>query len=204
MPMGKLIRVSRSSKRGLNFKQVKQVQKIINTGKQIKTFRTTHDVTTTNAGFFVDLSAVTEGDDFFQRDGDKIHAVSLKTVASMLGTTALATKATIRVLIVRSKTGPLVVGDMPAALLAQPDLDKMQVLYDHHYQFTASGLGDQIEINYFKSFKNRKVPWMNILYDDDESALLSQSNGVYLFLDTDAAANGPLFRGYSVLKFYDH
>lgn len=67
-----------SSRPGLNFKQVKQVQKIINKNKQLKHVYISAASTISTTGVLKEFTTVTEGDNFNNRDGDKIGVQSMR------------------------------------------------------------------------------------------------------------------------------
>lgn len=212
MPAGRMTRVVRATggrKRGLNFKQVKQVQKIINSNQRLKTFRASLNVgVVTTAGVLTEVSAIAEGDDFSQRDSDRIRAASLKLHGAVQGNTAVTGYTVLRIMLCRAKHGVLALADMPVGgnITDQADLDKIQVysdrLYILHDDADGSGTAHN-DIFVFKSFKNRKVPHMNIEYDDSESATLAQKNACYVFQLSNQAVNGGRFIGWTDLKFFN-
>lgn len=204
--MGRIVRVAprRTKGRSLNYKQVKQVQKIIQKNKQLKNHRAEINTgTVDNTGILNEISAISEGDDFNNRDGDKIQALSIKMHGPVRSDTSATGFTTLRVMICRGKFGPLVIGDMPADTNEQPDLDKMQIYYDRN--FTVGHLDTRVvnDVGYYKSFKNSKVPHLLLHYDDDTSATACQSNPLYIFHVSNAATNGPRQTGWIDLKFFN-
>ncbi len=201
MPMGRIFRGGQSRGRGLNFKQVKQVQKIIEKNKRLKVeFKNQVDVMT-SVGALNELTTVAEGDDFNERQGDIINAMSLK-VQWTVSPNATPTAGVYRIMIVRARIGALVAADLPA-VVGTPDLDKFQVLYDKVYNVNASATYMNFGETYFKSFKNRKVPYMKVRYDDDISASAAQDNAIYLWTISGILIEGPSFQAFTRLKFFD-
>lgn len=207
MPMGQMYRAPQptGARRGLNYKQVKQVQKIIQKNQQLKVFRTQLAVTGVTAGTLVELSAISEGDNFNNRDGDKIKVQSLKMPFAIEGDTASTILQRVRILVVRSKTGPLVAANFPASLTGQPDLDKMQVYYDRMYSYMdqQESISDNVTVPMYKSFKNKKVPHLLCHYDDDVSATDCQQNPIYLWIVGLSNTTPVSIVGYADLKFFN-
>jgi len=207
MPAGRMyVSARRSKQRSLNFKQVKQVQKIIQKNKQLKNVRkeiASNGITTT--GILQEITAISEGDNFNNRDGDKVQVLSMKLHSNIYSGAAGTNNTQIRCMLVRGKYGPLALADMPADEREQPDLDKMQVYFDRLYTLGAAGSGDD-HINgvlHYKSFKNSKVPHLLVHFDDDESATAAQSNPLYIFAISNTAANGPSWEGWVDTKFFN-
>lgn len=201
MPMGRIVRVApRSNKRGLNYKQVKQVQKIVNSNKSLKTKRLSVQQSPTSAGTLTEITGVSEGDDYNQRNSDRINALSIKMALTLSHDTTNTGRVSSRVVIARSKVGPLALGDFTLSATAQQDLDKMQILYDRCFQ-TDPDAPVVNDILHYKSFKNRKVPHMVVGYDDDASATAAQNNPIYLLTYSSDASDGPAFQGYIDFKF---
>lgn len=186
--------------RKLNNRQVKQVQKIINSNKLLKVFYTAMPGGIASATpQLIPLDSVTKGDEFFQRDSDRINVQSLKLTLGIYNTAAAVN--TIRIIVLRSKVGPLVVGDLPAAINTVPDLDKMQVYEDRIYSFGTAGSAAFFNDQMFKSFKNKKVPHMKVGYDETVSATLAQDNPLYIYFLT--LQDSIVVQGHARLKFFD-
>lgn len=108
---------------------------------------------------------------------------------------------TIRVIVARSKIGPLVVGNFPAAINTVPDLDKMQIYEDKIFSFGTAGSAAFLNTELFKSFRNKKVPHLLIGYDETTSATVAQNNPLYVYFLT--LQDSIVVQGYSRLKFFD-
>lgn len=187
--------------KGFNRKQVRQVQKIVDSNKKLKSKTNIFELTLSNAGTLTELTAITEGDDFYQRDTDVIRLMSAKGHYNITnGSTASAQSC--RVLIVRSKVGPLVLANMPA-INAMPDLDKFVVLYDQYIRLEATKDAYLPIFRFYKSFKNKKVPHLNVIYDDDKDDTASQNHGVYVFTITSAPSNQCNLFGIFKIKWFD-
>lgn len=193
--MGKLYRVPPSTRRRrpLNRRQVTQVRKIVNSGKQFKTKATYGQQTITSTGALTELTAITEGDDFYNREGDKIQLLNIKMLLSMINNSTTPTTNKARIMIVRAKGAPLVVADMPT-FESQPDLDKMSVLWEEHWFFDDQVTYQPIQRNSKIRFKKGRIPYMLVKYDDDESATNAQHNAVYAYWVGSEATNGPMVR----------
>lgn len=210
MPAGRLYNATMS--RRLNKRQVKQVQKIVEKNKQLRTAYVDLDDASfaSSSPVFVELTSIAEGDDNNLRDSDRINlkSIRLNLVASKLPATTNGDVTTIRVLIARSKTGPLTVADFPASTIALPDNDKMQVLYDRYYAlgpYDTDGIFiDSVlrEIPIKLKFANKKVPHLTVGYDDDVSATAAQHNPIYL--NIEATGNNTMrLDGVAIVKWFD-
>lgn len=192
-------------RKGLNFKQVKQVQKIIQKNQQIKTVRQPILATVDSTGALEEITLVGTGDDFFERLVDKIKVQSIKFPYSIAPNTTSTSLRNMRVMVVRGKYGPLTLTDMPTSVTAQADLDKMQVYHDRVYFLVANqdSINGHAKVPFYKSFKNKKVPHLLVHYDDDVSATAAQSNPLYVFYIADSSTTPPNIIGYVDMKFFD-
>lgn len=191
----------RRFRRGLNNRQVKQVQKIINKNRRLKVFQEYFLETIDSGDDLKEFTAIPEGDDIGERDTDTIHLMSIKLMLS-INNHATATVQRLRVMVARGRNGPLAIGDFPATPGTAPDLDKIQVYYDEIINLPAVDI-DPFQIRWFKSFKTRRIPHLNVRYDDAASATAAQHNPVYLFMSSSEATNGASVAGYIITKFYD-
>lgn len=198
MPMGKIYRYQ---SKGLNRKQFKQVSKIVNKGKRLKTEFADLSGDIDGTGIFQEITAIAEGDDFNQRDSDVVFLRQVKICMALVPPDT-ATKQSFRILVVRSKTGPLVVGDMLTSVSGEPDLDKYQVLYDERFGVPAHDI-DPIKRNKNFKFYNRKIPHLRVIYDDDESDTAAQNHGVYIQLFGSEDTHPAFIRGWVKAMFYD-
>jgi len=214
MAGGKITRVYRApAGRKLNFRQVKQVQKIVNANKQLKQCWTPVDQSpSSTTPYFLELTQLAEGEDFNQRDSDLVSAIglNLKFTINRLAATTNSTVSTVRMMVVRSKVGPLVVGDLPAspASATMPNLTKYQVLYERFISigpYDSDGIFiDTVckDISVSFKFRKGKIPHLGLMYDDGVSATACQKNAIYLYLDNSDATTLAAV-GQSVLKYYD-
>ncbi len=204
MPAGKMTRVFRgtgSRQRSLNFRQVKQVQKIINTNKKLKSKWTNfNNITMDIAGSLIEITAIPEGDDFNQRDTDKILCQSVKVQLSLRNGVTPGPQNN-RIMLVRAKQGTLAIADMPS-VVQEPDQDKMQVLYDEIIGYNDVDF-DPLIRNIFKGFRKRNIPHLTVTYDDDESATAAQRHAIYLYLVGSTDTNPGFSSGYTKLKWFD-
>lgn len=199
--VGRSISGTRKMNSRLSFGQVKQVQKIVNKNKRLKTaWYNINSSATSGTPIFTDITAISEGEDFSQRDSDHILAASLRVQWSMINANT-ATNQIVRVMIVRGLHGNLLSSDMPAVGVT-PNLDLMQVLYDETIHLPGA-VFDPITRFHFKSFKNKKVPHMRVTYNDAASATNAFSNPVYYYAVSSVGTNGAQISGYAKLKFFD-
>lgn len=184
----------------LSTRQFRQVVKIVNAKKELKrVYYNLNAFASTDTGNTTEITSISEGNNWNERDSDRIQCLSLKGNIQLYGPD---TTNTIRVMIVRSKTGPLVLGDFPT-LAGQPDLDKYQILFDRTYM-TASEMPITERSFISIKFKNKKVPGLNVGYDNSVSNSFAQSNPIYLWSRSDSALEAdPLINGQLELKFYD-
>lgn len=202
MPMGTMIRAAprATRRRGLNYKQVKQVQKIVNKNKQLKSQQDIASQAVTTAKYLYEITEITEGDDFNQRTSDKIFLQSLKINMS-INQAGTLTQQLCRVMVVRGKNGPLSTADLPA-YSTEADLDKMQVYYDRIVRIPATAI-DPIQWDFFKSFRNKKVPHLKVRYDDDVSAISAEGNPIYVYAVSSEGTNGFVLSVNSKVKWFD-
>ena len=189
MPAGRIVLAGRAN-RNLSFKQVKQVQKLINADKRLKTVWLPIAGTMSTSKSLHKIAVIAEGDDFDQRTGDRVKAVSMRFQWCITPTDTTLVTGDVRVMVVRATTDVLASADMPAYNGA-PDLDKMQVYYDEVINLSNHEF-DPISRSYFKSFKNKKIPHLNIHFDDDESATEASKNPLYLFYTAQTASNATI------------
>lgn len=201
MAMGRIYKPS--TQRGLNFKQVKTVQKLINKNQQMKVVRQAVSSTMNTTGVLTEISTCAEGDNFNNRDGDKIKCQSIKCVLTITPNASSATSQVVRILVARGKNGPLAIGAFPATVNAQPDLDQMQVYHDRIYSVVKDQDGINFDVPIYKSFKNKKVPHLLIHYSDAVSSTLANDNPLYLFVLGNNATNPPTCAGYTDMKFFN-
>lgn len=198
--------------RRLNFRQVKQVQKIVDSNKQLK--RVYGDITVSTlvtTGSLTELTVISKGDENFERDTDRIRLLKAEVELGILN--QQVTPGNVRLMLVRSKVGPLVAGDFPTSQSGTPDFDKMQVYHDRLYSIhdsASSVAGDAPNggatihrIIMSKSFKTSKIPHLNVIYDTDESATAAQDNPIYLWMWASQSSNGVNVRGRTIIKWFD-
>lgn len=197
MPAGKIYKYPRR----LNTRQVKQVQKIVNKNRTFKTDFQFVNVEPNTTGALVEFTDIDQGDDYNQRDTDRIL---LQGIRAMLSLDLDGQDNRIRVLIVRSKIGPLVLADFPA-YNTQPNLDKMQVYYEYYVGTSVADADRPFQIRYKKKFNKGKIPHMKVTYADSVSVTAAQSNPVYLFTvgNVAAATSTSLLSGYIYTNWYD-
>lgn len=189
------------TKRGLNFKQVKQVQKIVNKNKRYKTYQriiTTEGNTTGDLREFTNNSIGNSQD---QRENQTIFVHRIKFQMSIIND---GVYNVYRVLVVRSKQGALALADMPAYSGA-PDLDKMQVYYDRLVSSYAPNTQPPTILGMTHKFKTKKIPHLKVGYDTNTSATDAQENALYLFIvgNTAEASAANLVDILMEVNYYD-
>lgn len=185
----------------LSRRQFKQVVKIVNSKKQIKrNYFMLPSFQAAPLGATAELTSIAEGDDWNQRDSDRIQVQKIKGSFVVIG---LDSANTIRFMIVRSKIGPLTLAAFPT-LTGVPDLDKMQVYFDRTY-ITTSACPVVPERQFVNiKFKKGKIPGLNVGYDDNVSSSFAQNNPIYIYAISDSQVTpDPIFNGDLVVSFYD-
>lgn len=112
--------------------------------------------------------------------------------------------ADIRVLIVRSKGGALVVGDMPASVHGCPDYDSYYILYDKIHRVHANAWNGSV----WGGFNGARVVLKKtykagLLAKYDDAGPVPIANGVYLYLISNVN-NVCQFRGVTNITYYDN
>lgn len=229
---------ARSSK--LSFGQVKQVQRQINKSKRLKNTYVpfqlsltdlTNAVTPIQNQFF-ELSQVLKGDFSYTRSEEMIQLQSynIKLGISHTSTATDTTPETTllvvpwRIIIARSKRGPLsditdIDEDPIVNFIQQPNPDYFQVYSDqiitttgnYAYGTGFSNISPGYMMNFYKSFKKKKIPHMLIGYDDsDENPEEAIKNPIYMkiIVDPIAYTASPALINFQVtgwchLKYFD-
>lgn len=190
--------------RPLNRRQFKQVTKIVQSGQELKQAYTSLNIAFLSTGTLTEITALSKGSNYNQRDGEDIRYQSTKFEMAIAPTEAGNQNAVCRIMFVRSKKGPLVVADFPTTVDAEPNFDKMQVYKDQVYVTNdVTGEGSINNIRWFKSFKNRKTPHLNVGYVASVSATAGQNNPLYLYMVTSALVSTPTLQGYIRSKWFD-
>jgi len=204
-------RVLRQNK--LNFRQIKQVQKIINSDKKLKvTYNTVGQSNISDAApAFLELTTTSVGATDSTRSETEIHLLSYRLSFSIFreDTTTSTSPTYCRIMIVRGYQ-PLVAGDMPASMIATPNRDLMQVYYDKvlafgPYDNDSSGLVSNIIYNMEikKKFKTSKIPHLNVGYETTDTTANKNPIYFYVFNGVSGANNELQTRGFGVIKYYD-
>lgn len=205
MGLGKMYKAPKD----LNFRQVKHVQKIIEKDKVIKRVDVPFQGTFTTTGDLYEITQIAKGNDTITRDSDRIHVMKVSIQNLFSNTTNTTQALRLRVMFVRSKKGPLVIANFPA-YIATPDFDKMQVYYDEIHilgPFSTTATQAQssqtvLKLAYKKSFKNKKIPHLNVGYDTDVSVTDAQDNPLYMYTVGDSA-NSIGQQGYARISWFD-
>lgn len=185
---------------------MKQVQKIVNKNKQYREHYISLFSEFNTTGVLTEITAIGEaaGTDWYGREANTIQVKHLTITGDYYNNDATATLN--RLMVVRSKVGPLALADMPA-YNAQADLSKMEVMYDKPFAANP-GATDGVRIpliNYKHSFKTGKIPHLNVGYVDATSATAAQKNPLYIYLigSTAAASTDNAIFGHIKLNYFD-
>lgn len=224
--------ISVSNKRGLNRRQVKQVQRVIEKNKRLKNRYVPVLAQLTNAAgatpattYFQELTIIPRLDDSVSRSEDQILLKSYNIKLGMgymtndaVPATTLLEQVTYRLIIVRSKQGPVLDILDPTGLSitgwqAQPDPDLYQVYTDELFSCSGAAVPGGVNISlgylmhFYKSFKNKKVPHMIVAYNGTTTSTIN--NGIYMKIIPDPNATGlaDIFQfqleGFCHLKWFD-
>lgn len=188
MPMGKLTRVGRQ--RPLNFRQIKQVQKMVKKDDQLKVNveRSVQAVGTTSS--IIDLSAV--GSDC------TIHGIHMSVDLSLYQNVSTPTGAYVICAIARWRPG----GSPSSSDFTNNALDNDKWFYYYYRAFyIPSSQTESVNITKRISFKNARIPHLNI---DNDSSAASANNGLFLLLLSDENTNKPNVFYHTRLSYYDY
>lgn len=200
MAMGKMVRAPRPLGPALSKRQFRAVTKLINKGKELHTYQYYVDANVPNTKTLVELTDITIGSQYYMRDD--CNTITVRAIKGHVGIAGADSSNRMRVIIARSKDGPLYTTDFPA-IGAQPDLDKMQVYWDR--TFLVSQYGPYFLSNIPVNIKlaKGKIPGVNVRYDGTTSTS-AISGGIYLYYISDsAAASDPLLISHLNIKFYE-
>lgn len=157
------------------------------------------------SGTLVEITSIGEatGADWYDRECNTIQVKHLEVQGDYISDTLYNVT---RILIVRSKVGPLVAADLPT-FQTQANLQKMEILYDKVKSFSLpAGAGQQLPLIHFKhSFKTGKIPHLNVGYVDLVSATAAQKNPLYIWFvgSLAAASTTNVAIGQIKLHYYD-
>lgn len=201
--------VKRASTRGgkkLTFNQVKQVQKIVNKNKQYREHFIYISTESNSTGYLGELTNVQYNlaSDYNDRVGNTLQVKHIEVKLDYLKADTVGQLN--RILIVRSKVGPLISTDFPV-VNAQANLSRMEILYDKMFYERSGAATGGVEpvVNFKHSFKSSKVPHLNVEFVDEDSTTAAQKNPIYIWIisETAAASTDNLVTGYSKLHYYD-
>lgn len=188
MPMGKLIRVRRQ--RPLNFRQIKQVQKMVKKDDQlkVKVLRAVQAVGTTAS--VIDLSAVA--------NDCTIHGIHLSVDLSASQNETTATSSYIVCAIARWRPG----GPPDTSDFATNSMDNDKWFYYYYKSFYLPDFSTEpIRMSKKISLKNAKIPHINI---DNDGNADSSNNGLYLLLISSENTNKPNVYYHTRFSYYDY
>lgn len=199
-------------KKPLNFRQVKQVQKIINADKKLKIAYNSisqSNIIATNP-LFLEVTRTTQGLGDSNRTETDIKLLSYRLSFAFFreGTSTSIDPVYCRVMVVRGYR-PLVVADMPTDVISTPDRDIMQVYYDKVIAFgpnqTTLGVAQSMLYNMDikKKFKTSKIPHLNVGYENTDTNAVNNPIYLYVLDELTGSNNEVQVRGFASIKFYD-
>lgn len=156
-----------------------------------------------NTPLFIDVYSMAQGATGATRIGVEISPTYLELKISITANSATLPVPFMRLMVVQSKEGPLVVGDMPAAYGGVPDTDLFNVLTDRMVTFSyspgvalASTVTAGFVWTYSKILKRAAGIRQTIRYDSTTAA--TNSGGIYVFAisgDADIDVDDGYIRG---------
>ncbi len=190
----------------LALKGVRQLKKLINV--EYKSFQTVVDASPDTTGNVANLSAVAQGDDADDRDGNKIRPFSLQIKGNLIiHTSAVAT--TVRFMVVQDRSGTTTapaITDMFASATVfaagQPSLQtpqvnsRFKVISDNFYMLQDNG--QQVrQVNIYRKLHGHT-------YYSGAAATDEGRNNYWLFTASNEATNVPLSSVRAVFKWIDN
>ncbi len=182
------------------------VKKLVNV--EYKTVTVTFPVDPNSTGSVTNLSAIAQGNDIANRQGNKIRAKYL-SVAGNVSMHASATESQLRLMIVRDNLGTTAqpaIADLFTDVgvfrsgrnkLGDPQSNsRFSILWDKYILLDAIN-NTQVKINWSSSLDHH-------IYYDASAATDEGKGNVYLFLASDQATNDPILVCDSMLKFIDN
>lgn len=220
MPMNKRRYVAPVSKR-LTFRQVKQVQKLIERNKELN-----RSWTVLTQGFNDITNSIVFGNhDTNGRLSNQINVVGLHIellARNIVTDTTTGDIPCVRVIIGRTKGTGVTSLDSAESIATMPDPDDFQIYVDKILSPTAMAVAgtatdnvlmQSFKFSYKKSFKNKKIPHLNVLYDEnDADPNIVRKNQLFIAILADNTAlpdpdEGSLatlsVNGFASLKYYD-
>ncbi len=179
-----------------------KVERILD--KRIETkFRTANFAVTDllNNPLFSEISAISQGTGESGRIGNQLSPTYCESKIAIESPTDV-TNVFVRIMVVQSRTGALVVADMPAAVGEAPDFDQYNIFYDRLVSLNSgnSTTTSNIAWNYSKALKRASGVKQTIQYDSTTAA--SDGGGIYIFVIADNA-NADISDGYAIFKYKD-
>lgn len=202
MVMGKIYRAPAPS-RGLSRRQFKQVSKMIVKDKSWKVDRNSYNSSIDTSGSLLEVTDNAQGFQLNERSGTEILVKKIILSFSIQANVGSALNASnVRICLVRSKVGPIALGDFPLNSFTLLDRDKFQIYYDRQFRVVAGGTSS---IHIQKKFKlyNKRVPGVNVSYDHDESAVSATSNPFYVYMWGSDATNDAVITLTTDMHFQD-
>ncbi len=184
--------------RSLTAKVNRILDKRIETKFITKSFAQTDLLTTP---FFTELSSMSQGVGESGRIGNQVNPTWMEAKIVFQAVGAVAANASLRIMVVQSKAGPLLVGDFPVLSGEVPDYDNYNILYDRLLWLIDGATGGQgYSWNYSKTLKRSVGIKQTIQYDSTTAA--SEEGGIYIFA-VAGDADVDIIDGYGTLKFKD-
>ncbi len=156
--------------------------------------------------FFSEVTAMSQGVTEASRVGNQINPTYLEYKIAFTAPTTTLTPNFIRLMIVQSRTGPLLVGDLPAAYGSLPDIDRFNVLEDSIISCNTSGgevqVGNPGVAVWQGSHVLKRMPGVKQTVQYDSTTAASDEGGIYLFAIA-GDADIDIDDGYAYMRYKD-
>ncbi len=154
---------------------------------------------------FIDISAMTQGVTESTRVGNQIQPTYIEVKFACNAPAGNVITPFIRVMIVQSRGGPLLVGDLPGAYGGLIDPDVYNIFHDRIYMLRSSG-GDAIATTspgfVFNWSSSTKLSGMKRTVQYNTTTAASDQGGWYLFVIA-GDADIDLDDGYTFMRYKD-
>ncbi len=182
------------------------VKKLINV--EYRTVRTAFTADPNSTGAVVNLTAIAQGDDVDERQGNKIRAKHLK-ISGSVGLNASATRSQLRMMIVRDNNGSTTVPGIAALFstvavfvanrpkLSDPQRNsRFTVMWDKYILLDA--------INQEQAGFSFSMPLDHHIFYSGTASTDEGKGQLYLFIASNEATNDPAVGADAIVKFIDN
>ncbi len=158
------------------------------------------DIATTP--LFSELTNITQGVGVGDRVGNVINPTYCEIKLAFDSSTTAQEECFVRILVVQSREGQIVSGDMPQGVGASPDYDQYNIIYDKLMKLTGnSGAGDTVSLAWnFQTSLRKAGMRRKVVYDDNTGNAIS--GGVYVFAIA-SVTTCDINDGYTLIRYKD-